>query len=85
MIFFYERSFDELKRGEKDIIQCVNLLTEYQETGMVKYRRCQNLESCMVRLGKAMCECFLMTRNVVVLPIPQLRNTRSYFSFFLAF
>lgn len=33
------RKYDSISRWEKDIIMCTNRLTEYMETGTVKYRR----------------------------------------------
>lgn len=33
-----KRSFSELSTREKDIIRCVNVLTEYQTTGVIKFR-----------------------------------------------
>ncbi|MFZ3591343.1 hypothetical protein ACOI1C_19465 [Bacillus sp. DJP31] len=35
---FDKRSFSELTRKEKDIIRCVNVLTEYQTTGIINFR-----------------------------------------------
>ncbi len=32
------RDFSELNRSEKDLIRCANVLTEYQNTGSVKFR-----------------------------------------------
>jgi site-specific recombinase XerD len=34
-----ERPYSELRRGEKDTIQCVNSLTEFQQTGTIKLRK----------------------------------------------
>ena len=34
-----DRTYDNLDQWEKDIIQCANVLTEFQETGSVKFRR----------------------------------------------
>jgi len=82
--FLHERSFDELKRGEKDIIQCVNLLTEYQETGMVKYRRCQKFRELHGEIGKAM-RVFLDDKKRRCIAHSTIEEYKIVFQFFLAF
>lgn len=49
-----DRSFEELDRWEKDIIQCVNVLTEFQETGSVKFRRIQKFRELKGPVGDSM-------------------------------
>jgi len=51
-----ERKFDELDRWEKDIIQCTNVLTEFLETGMVKFRRGQKFYDLGGAVGQTMQE-----------------------------
>lgn len=48
------RKFDNLDRWEKDIIQCANVLTEFLETGAVKFRRCQKFRDLQGAVGQAM-------------------------------
>ena len=52
--FLHGRSFGDLKRGERDIIQCVTMLTEFQEYGTIKYRRCHKFYELHGSIGKTM-------------------------------
>jgi len=49
-----ERTYDDLDRWEKDIIQCTNVLTEYQETGAVKFRRITRFVELKGPIGETM-------------------------------
>lgn len=49
-----ENCYDELKRWEKDIIQCTNMLTEFLETGAVKFRRSKKFIALKGPAGEAM-------------------------------
>jgi len=49
-----ERSYDTLDRWEKDIIQCANVLTEFLETGSVKYKRNQKIRKLDGPVGQTM-------------------------------
>ncbi len=51
-----DRSFDDLDRWEKDIIQCTNVLTEFLETGTVKVRRNQKFRELRGAVGQIMQE-----------------------------
>ena len=51
-----DRKFDNLDRWEKDIIQCANVLTEFLETGAVKFRRCQKFRDLKGAVGHTMQE-----------------------------
>lgn len=46
--------YDELDRWKKDIIQCANVLTEFLETGAVKFRRCQKYRELQGAVGQTM-------------------------------
>lgn len=48
------RAYDNLDRWEKDIIQCANVLTEFQETGTVKFRRSQKFRELHGSIGQTM-------------------------------
>lgn len=48
------RKFDDLNRWEKDIIQCTNVLTEFLETGAVKFRRRQKFRDLQGAIGQTM-------------------------------
>lgn len=48
------RTYGNLDRWEKDIIQCTNVLTEFLETGSVKYRRNQIFRELHGPIGKTM-------------------------------
>lgn len=48
------RAYDTLDRWEKDIIQCANVLTEFQETGTVKFRRNQKFRELHGSIGQTM-------------------------------
>lgn len=48
------RSYADLDRWEKDIIQCANTLTEFLETGAVKFRRCQKFRDLQGAVGQTM-------------------------------
>lgn len=49
-----DRTYDALERWEKDIIQCANVLTEFLETGAVKFKRCQKLRELQGAIGQTM-------------------------------
>lgn len=49
-----ERKYDDLDRWEKDIIQCANVVTEFLETGAVKFRRCQKFRNLPGAVGQTM-------------------------------
>ena len=51
-----ERHFDNLDRWEQDIIQCTNVLTEFLETGTVKFRRSQKFRELRGAVGQTMQE-----------------------------
>lgn len=48
------RRFDNLDRWEKDIIQCANVLTEFLETGAVKFKRRQKFRDLQGDVGNTM-------------------------------
>ena len=48
------RRYDDLDRWEKCIIQCANVLTEFLETGAVKFRRCQKFRELQGAVGQTM-------------------------------
>jgi len=50
------RSYHELDRWEKDIIQCANVLTEFQETGAVKFKRNHTFRTFNGAIGDTMRE-----------------------------
>lgn len=49
-----DRIYDDLDRWEKDIIQCANVVTEFLETGAVKFRRCQKFRQLQGAVGQTM-------------------------------
>jgi site-specific recombinase XerD len=49
-----DRIYDDLDRWEKDIIQCANVLTEFLETGAVKFKRCQKFRELQGAIGQTM-------------------------------
>ena len=49
-----DRKYADLDRWEKDIIQCANVLTEFLETGAVKFRRCQKFRELPGAIGQTM-------------------------------
>jgi len=57
-IFIYnligDRRYDDLDRWEKDIIYCTNVLTEFLETGAVKFKRCQKFRDLKGIIGQTM-------------------------------
>ena len=48
------RKYNDLGRWEKDIILCANVLTEFLETGAVKFRRCQKFRELPGAIGLTM-------------------------------
>ena len=48
------RKFENLDRWEKDIIHCINVLTEFLKTGMVRFRRGQKFYDLWGAVGQAM-------------------------------
>ncbi len=48
------RTYEDLDRWEKDIIQCANVLTEFLETGAVKFKRCQKFRDLHGAVGQTM-------------------------------
>lgn len=51
-----DRPFDALDHWEKDIILCTNVLTEFLETGTVKFRRSQKFRELPGAVGQRMQE-----------------------------
>ncbi len=49
-----ERIYDDLDRWEKEIIQCVNVLTEFWETGSIKFRRNRKFRKLHGSIGQNM-------------------------------
>jgi integrase/recombinase XerD len=49
-----ESTYNDLDRWEKDIIQCTNVLTEFQETGVVKFRRIKKFVDLKGPIGETM-------------------------------
>ena len=49
-----ERTYDDLDRWEKEIIQCTNVLTEFWETGSVKFRRSRKIRKLHGPVGQTM-------------------------------
>lgn len=49
-----DRTYEALDRWERDIIQCANVLTEFQETGSVKFRRTQVFRELKGPVGETM-------------------------------
>ncbi|KLU63603.1 hypothetical protein CEB3_c00170 [Peptococcaceae bacterium CEB3] len=49
-----DRKYDNLDRWEKAIIQCANTLTEFLETGAVKFRRCKKFRDLQGTVGQTM-------------------------------
>lgn len=49
-----ESTYDHLDQWEKDIIQCTNVLTEFQETGVVKFRRIKKFVDLKGPIGATM-------------------------------
>ncbi|AEJ40489.1 phage integrase family protein [Sulfobacillus acidophilus TPY] len=48
------RKFENLDRWEQDIIYCTNVLTEFLETGMIKFRRGQKFYDLWGAVGQTM-------------------------------
>lgn len=59
-----DRSYDELERWEKDIIQCANVLTEFQEIGSVKFRRIQKFRELKGPVGETMTDYFAYRKSL---------------------
>jgi len=49
-----DRKYDDLSRWEKAIIQCANTLTEFLETGAVKFRRSKKFRELQGAVGQTM-------------------------------
>jgi len=49
-----DRAYDDLDRWEKEIIQCANVLTEFWETGSVKFRRKRKVRKLIGAVGQSM-------------------------------
>ena len=58
------RSYKDLDRWDKAIIQCVNTLTEFQETGSVKFRRNKIYQELQGPIGKIMTDYILFRKSL---------------------
>jgi len=58
-----ERSYDDIDRWEKGIIQCTNVLTEFIETGVVKHKRSQKFRNLKGDIGKTMQDYIVYRRS----------------------
>lgn len=56
------RKYDDISQWEKDIIMCANRLTEYLETGTVKFRRSKKFYELNGPIGKTMQD-YLISRQ----------------------
>lgn len=56
------RQYDQISRWEKDIIMCVNRLTDYLEAGIIKYRRLKVFYVLDGAVGTSMQE-YILTRR----------------------
>lgn len=58
------RSYTELDSWDKAIIQCVNTLTEFQETGSVKFRRNKKYQELQGPIGKLMTDYIFFRKSL---------------------
>ena len=76
------RAYDNLDRWEKDIIQCTNVLTEFQETGTVKFRRTQKFRELHGPIGQTMLS-YIEYRKSYGLSRETIEEYKNHFQYFL--
>lgn len=76
------RAYDNLDRWEKDIIQCANLLTEFQETRTVKFRRTQKFRELHGPIGQTMLS-YIEYRKSYGLSRETIEEYKKHFQYFL--
>jgi len=77
-------SYEELSRREKDTIRCANVLTEYQTTGVIKFRSVSKPYEFEGEIGKLILG-FLVYRKLQGLSEDTLDSNRLYLHRFLAY
>lgn len=75
-------SYEELSRREKDTIRCANVLTEYQTTGVIKFRSVSKPYEFEGEIGKLILG-FLVCRKLQGLSEDTLDSNRLYLHRFL--
>lgn len=75
-------SYEELSRREKDIIRCANVLTEYQTTGVIKFRSISKSYQFEGEIGELILG-FLVYRKLQGLSEDTLNSNRLYLHRFL--
>jgi integrase/recombinase XerD len=58
-----KRSYSDLSRKEKDIIRSTNVLTEYQTTGMIRFRSVQKVYNFEGEIGEIMKDFFAYRKS----------------------
>lgn len=79
-----DRPFETLDRWDKDIIQCTNVLTEFLETGAVKFRRGQKFRELRGEVGQTMQD-YLAVKKSYGLARDTLANYQSCLQHFLGY
>lgn len=82
--FIGTRSYDNLNRWEKDIIQCTNVLTEYQETGTVKFRRSRKFRELHGPIGQSMLS-YIEHRKSYGISRETIEDYKKYFQYFISY
>lgn len=80
--FLNDRKYDDLSQWEKDIIQCANMLTEFLETGVVKFKRCQKFRELPGPVGQTM-QKYILFRKSYGISNPTIEEYKYRFQHFL--
>ncbi len=76
------RSYNVLDRWEKDIIMCANTLTEFLETGSVKFRRSQKTRKLQGAIGQTMLD-YIAYKKSYGISRETVENYKYNFQYFL--
>jgi site-specific recombinase XerD len=79
-----ERSYNELNMKEKDIIQCINSLTEFQQTGTIKLRKRKRCSDFKGALGATM-EAYISYRKSIFIGQRTIEQDESFLYRFFIF
>lgn len=79
-----DRKYDDLSRWEKDIIMCANALTEFLETGAVKFKRCQKFRDLQGTIGQTM-QTYIAYRKSFGISRETFEDYKYRFQYFLSY
>ena len=79
-----DRSYKELRQGEKDTIQCINSLTEFQQTGTIKLRNRKKTDDFKGNIGQTIAS-YIAYRKSIFIGASTIKIEESFLYRFMVF